>query len=288
MPGDSKQRSTRPTSSRSTPAPHDPLAVELSGLADAEIFRRREILEPPSISAREVCLVVRGARGPSPLAFDASTILKLDKSGAHARITLRDYAHALEVRRAVDVLGRRTRSGFEPCAFWCSARYLGQRKTGNRKPDCQFAFKLASAAKDERIAAAELERLGHELQGDALEESRPYIVTFSAALGGRTGKADLECSRCSTRFEVKGRPYDNKVRFSDSEQRSFLRENRREDLQAFVFRHKLICAFRNADIIDHLTSAHRGRDHVDSWAFFPRTWRREHQRPLPACHPTRH
>ncbi len=233
--------------------------------------------------------MVRGARGPSPLAFDALTTMKLAESGAHARITLRDYARALEVGRAVDVLGRRTPgSGFEPCAFWCTARYRGQRTTGSLKPDCQFVFKLASAAKDERIVAAELDRLGHELRGDAVEESRPYVVTISAALGGRTDKADLECSRCNTRFEVKGRPYDSAVRFSDSEQRSFLRENRREDLQVLVFRHEAICAFRNADIIDHLTSARRGRDRVDSWVSFPTTWRREHQRRLPACHPTRH
>jgi hypothetical protein len=272
-------------SDRSTRARHDPLGVALPGLAGAEVFRGREILEPPSISAREVCLTVRGARGPSPLVFDAATTMKLAESGAHARITLRDYARALEVGRAVDVLGRRTRgSGFEPCAFWCSARYEGQRKSGSLKPDCQFVLKLASAAKDERIVAAELAGMGHELRGDAVDERPPYVVTISAALGGRSDKADLECSRCNVRFEVKGRPNDTKVRFSDSEQRSFLRENRREDFQILVFRHETVCAFHNADIIDHLSAARRGRDDVDSWVSFPTGWGREHECPLPSCH----
>jgi hypothetical protein len=264
--------------------PYYPLEVALPGLAGAEVVAERELLAPPEAAAGEVHLVVRGAHGPARLSCRAATTMRLAEDGPRARITLKDYAEALEVGRAVDVLGRRTPgSGFEPYAFWCSVRYRGQRKSGNLKPDCQFAFKLASAAKDERIVAARLGNLGHELQGDAIEERRPYVITLSAALGGRRGKADLECTRCGTRFEVKGRPYDNEVRFSDSERRSFLLENRREDFQILVFRHEQMLVFRNADIIDHLQDARRARDRVDSWMYFPPSWQRDHERDLPAC-----
>lgn len=260
-----------------------PLGLDLPDLSGAELFCAREMLTEPEGADQAVVLTVRGREGPSRLSFDAATRLRLSHSGRRQYNNLIEYAGALEIGRAIDVLGRRTDQDFQPLAFWCSARYDGQRMSGSRKPDCEFVLILASAAKDERIVARRLQSLGHELRGEAIEDTRPYTVVLAASRGGRVGRADLECVRCGLRFEVKGRPNDCKLRFSDSTNRKFADENRPEDFQVMVMRHKTIRVFRNADIISDWAKATHHGDTFDRWVEFPHGWGQARECPPPPC-----
>jgi hypothetical protein len=263
-------------------SPHDPFAVSVGDLAGAEVVRDRRLLCDPRVAGGAVELVVAGRAGrQAPLSFDAAGTLTLGCKGRWREPSLALYAGALETGRAIDVLGCRTAAGFAPLAFWCSARYDGQRMHGSRKSDPQFVWKLASAAKDERIAAGWLRKLGHDLCGEAVDEEPPYVVVIAARLGGRRDRADLECVQCGLRFEVKGRPNDSLVRFSDSEARTFAQENRRQDFQLLVVRHRTVHAYHNAEIIDKLAHALRASDGTDDWISFDGDAPRECR--LPDC-----
>lgn len=265
------------------PCPYDPLGVSLADLSGAEVVRHCEMLAAPIVADGTVTLTVRGREGPSRLSFAGATRLKLSPTGPRRHRSLVEYTDTLEAGRAVDVLGRRTDSGFQPLAFWCSARYHRQRMNGSRKPDCEFVLTLASAAKDERIAARHLQRLGHELRGEAVEDTRPYTVVLAAARGGRVGKADLKCAHCGLRLEVKGRPNDCKLRFSDSPSRRFADENRPQDYQVMVMRHETVRVFSNADIIDDWAQATPAGNGVDRWVEFSQEWGRSRECLPPAC-----
>jgi hypothetical protein len=259
--------------------PYDPLHIALANVRGAEVVRRRELLAEPEITDKKVALTVVGGHGPARLTFPSEVELTLASTGPRRRRSLIEYAVALECGRAIDVLGRTTNHGFEPLAFWCAARYDGQRKHGSRKPDPEFVFTLANADKDERIAARFLRGLGHVPTGLAVEEERPYEVTLAAARGGRPQNADLQCICCGLRFEVKGRPRDSKLNLSHSTARTFAHENRKQDYHLLVERHHTIRIFSNADIIQHWSQAIHRRDHVDSWVHFPSAWARSHERP---------
>jgi hypothetical protein len=265
--------------------PHDPLAVEADLDGRLQVVRGREVLGAPRVDGDDLVLRVQGANGAADLRFLRRTRLRLSETGPRAAPDLEKYAAALEVGRAVEVLGVVEEGGFRPVAFWCSARYDEQRRHGSRKPDPEFVSVLASAAKDERIAAAVLRAAGHDPQGPVTVETRPYVVVISASLGGRPLNADLECRRCSTRFEVKGRPNDSKLRFSHSKGRTFVEENRRQDFHIFVERHRRIRFFSNADVMDGWSLAASARDTVDTWVDFSAGWGAAHERSVPACPP---
>lgn len=263
--------------------PYDALGVDADLSHGVEVVRNREILEEPHVEGDRLVLTVQGAKGPAPLSFGRNTRLRLSDQGSRSTPTLEVYASLLEVGRAVEVLGMAQEQSFSAVAFWCAARYDGQRRDGSRKPDPEFVSVLASAAKDERIAARALRDVGHDPHGPATAEPKPYVVVLSAALGGRALNADLECRRCSTRFEVKGRPHDAKLRFSHSKGRTFAQENRREDFHIVIERHRRIRVFSNADIIDGWDAAVSARDRVDTWVDFPEAWGTARERPMPPC-----
>jgi DNA-directed RNA polymerase subunit RPC12/RpoP len=275
----------QPWNDRSARSPHDPLGVGIPDLLGVEVVRDRELLAEPEVVGGAVNLEVPGSKGVrARLSFAGATPLTLATSGSRQRYALARYAEVLEVGRTIDVLGRRrTPQAFQPLAFWCSACYDGPRRHGRIKPDCEFVLILASAAKDERIVARRLQPLGHHLRGEAVEERSPYLVVISARRGGRDAKADLECTRCGVRFEVKGRPNDSKLRFSHSPKRTFAQENRRQDFQVIVERHRTIRVFRNADIIDDEKHAIPGEDKMDSWIEYPSHWGESHECGLPPC-----